>query len=480
MNKKAITFIVLSLLFSPFCYAQDDWEKGFEEFRKFQEAEYEDFYISSNEAFAKALKSAWEKFKVIAGDSKQLAEPKELPYVQPSDTVLESVEINIDEAEMRHQTAKNPEVTDSPVMTEVQSKNICFNFYGKPLNVAVPSEYGHFHPEGIKEKHVGEFWSELSSYNYNIITSRFLKYKFEMNLNDWSTYKWAESLSKAVFPENINDEQIIFTVFLLNQIGLLSNIARIDGKLSCIFAASQQIYAKPYTVIEEQKFYITGDCENAEDIYTYNVEPCRSLHTFDLNIYKPIRLSAQDELKTVVRHSDILSTDLTIPLYDSMLAYYDEYPQTDVNIYAAAVPEVTFAEAIKSKLKPFLEGKTNQEILNIFLNFLQKDFQYQTDQQQFGKEKPFFCEENFFYPANDCEDRSILFCFLVKQFLGSDFILLQYDNHIDCAVCLDEEITGYYVRRGEKKYYICDPTFIGAKVGMSSQSRKKPEKIWFF
>ena len=63
---------------------------------------------------------------------------------------------------------------------------------------------------------------------------------------------------------------------------------------------------------------------------------------------------------------------------------------------------------------------------NILIDFVQNSFQYQTDGEQFGYEKPFFMDENFYYPACDCEDRAILFSNLVKDLLGLDAVLLDY------------------------------------------------------
>ena len=110
---------------------------------------------------------------------------------------------------------------------------------------------------------------------------------------------------------------------------------------------------------------------------------------------------------------------------------------------------------------------------------MQKDFRYRTDTDQFGKEKPYFCEENFYYPYNDCEDRAVLFTFLVRKILGYDCLLLEYSDHVNCAVKIDGETDGYFVRRGDSRYYVCDPTCQGAKVGMSGKNyRIKPQKIW--
>ena len=74
---------------------------------------------------------------------------------------------------------------------------------------------------------------------------------------------------------------------------------------------------------------------------------------------------------------------------------------------------------ILSSLAPFVQGRNEADAANILINFVQTAFQYQTDGQQFGYEKPFFVEELFYYPYSDCEDRAMLFSLSGAETLGA-------------------------------------------------------------
>ncbi len=76
-------------------------------------------------------------------------------------------------------------------------------------------------------------------------------------------------------------------------------------------------------------------------------------------------------------------------------------------------------------------------------------------------------EETLYYPASDCEDRSILFAFLVKNLLGMDIIALDYPGHIATAVKFRSNINGDSVQYNGSRYVICDPTYINADAGMA-------------
>lgn len=114
---------------------------------------------------------------------------------------------------------------------------------------------------------------------------------------------------------------------------------------------------------------------------------------------------------------------------------------------------------------PQWPGKGEREAAELLLHYLHRAFPYKTDEAQFGIERTLFAEEMYYYPYSDCEDRSILFARLVKDLLGLDVVLLYYPAHIATAVCFKGEVKGDYMQLGNKRYVICDATYIGAGVG---------------
>ena len=77
-----------------------------------------------------------------------------------------------------------------------------------------------------------------------------------------------------------------------------------------------------------------------------------------------------------------------------------------------------------------------------------------------------FANETLYYPYSDCEDRSLLYATLVKDLLGLDVVLLDYPEHIATAVKFNDDIEGDCVLINNEKYLICDPTYIGADIGI--------------
>lgn len=299
-----------------------------------------------------------------------------------------------------------------------------------------------------------------------------------LSLNDWALFEFVSELSKRIFPDGSKNEMTVFTVFCMNGLGLNCRVARADGALIPIFAAEQQIYGRRYVIVDGTKYYIAAEDSDITALKTYRLEMPGASSDMDMSLSgAPSLGSGSRSIRKF--ESAVFGRTLSVPLDTALISFYAAYPQLDVNVYAGAEPDSAFAEAMLNEIGPVIKGKSGVESVNTILAFLQNDFRYRTDARQFGKEKPFFCEENFYYPYNDCEDRAVLFSFLVRRLLGCDCLLLEYSDHVNCAVRIDEEAAGYYIRRGQGKYYVCDPTCNGAKIGMSSKNyRIRPQKVW--
>ena len=121
--------------------------------------------------------------------------------------------------------------------------------------------------------------------------------------------------------------------------------------------------------------------------------------------------------------------------------------------------------AIREKLK----GLSQKEAMERLLNWVQTAFVYEYDDKVWGDDRAFFPEETLYYPYCDCEDRSILLSRLVRDLLGLKAILIYYPGHLAMAVGFTEDVKGDYILLQGKKYVVCDPTYIGAPVGVTME-----------
>ena len=111
------------------------------------------------------------------------------------------------------------------------------------------------------------------------------------------------------------------------------------------------------------------------------------------------------------------------------------------------------------KLKEKVRTMGNYEAVRYLLGFTRQAFRYKTDSEAYGLENVTFSpEETLFYPDSDCEDRSILFVFLVREVLMLDAILIDYPEHASAAVNFKTTSYGEPILYNGSKYTICEPT----------------------
>ena len=108
---------------------------------------------------------------------------------------------------------------------------------------------------------------------------------------------------------------------------------------------------------------------------------------------------------------------------------------------------------------------------------MQHAFEYEVDQEQFGREKVMFAQETLYYKKSDCEDRAVLFAYLIRNLLNFNVVGVKYADHMATAVAIP--IKGDALNVASHRYVIADPTYINAPIGKSMPKYKniRPEKF---
>lgn len=484
MNRRLLYILLLLIPFSSL--AQNDYRQSFDDFSTSTKQKYHDYAEEANRTFAKALRDNWQSFNVSDAKSRKPVNPDAdtlIRAVPVDDCQIDITDVPVNYAISKAHTKEtnsldwslmNNTMTNSPSGTS----EVAIEFYGERFRCSVPLKYRMLRLDGQSERAVSRFWSSLSQNGTGAMISSIKRFRDELRLNDWALFEFVGALSSAIFQPGLENEMSLFRVFCMNQLGYKCKVARTDSGLIALFASDQQIYGRKYVTISGDNYYLAEANAALTQLSTYSFDMSGASNALDMNLTRTPKLKGMGESNREFV-STALGCSYTLPVNNARIAFYDNYPQVDVNIYAAAEMDEQFSEALCSQIGARLQDLSGVEALNALLAYLQKDFSYKTDAEQFGREKPFFLEENYHYRYNDCEDRAVLFSYLVRHILGYDCMLLEYSDHVNCAVKVDGEAGGYYIRHGEQKYFICDPTCIGAKVGMSGKNyRIKPDNIW--
>ena len=322
---------------------------------------------------------------------------------------------------------------------------------------------------GVDEKSVSAYWNRLSQLSYTEWVSSVKQYKEELSLNDWGMYQLINSVFKAYFPQGTANEQTVFVVFTLNQLGYRAKIGRVRQDLFPLIAFNCEIANAMFFRYggEQGVIYTVVNSEHKDltSIQTCRMEYEGATKRFNMSLDRVPVLGNNVVTRTLKDKQRSYSLQYNAD-YSRFLS---TYPCVDFNYYAEAGLSDAFEQSVERQIAPILKGKTQEEAVNTLLHFTQYAFKYQTDNDQFGYEHWSFPEETIASSYSDCEDRAILFSQLVRRLLGMKVVLLYYPGlHLATAVHFDNpNAWGDYVMVDGQKFLICDPTYIGASLGMS-------------
>lgn len=480
--KRIATLLLVCLLCLPaFVNAQVNGDKtqrqrDFENYKQQREAAFNAFRDSINQQFAQKLEQRWADFQVFVGERRPAKpKPAEIP-VAPKDTMTrESQSLPI--KEVVPAPAVLP-VFDSGMIESSHNQlgnqqnlqayqKVTIDFYAKELDFQLPVLYRQLLLDGLSERAIAKFWSDLAGSDFATCVGECLHQREQMRLNDWAVFDIVTKISEQTFPKHYA-EQTVFSIFVLNQLGLDAKIGRTNTQLLLLVPAQTQIYGRPYIVCDTTVYYMFSayprEQQNLTSVSTYQVPFPTNTHPLDLNIYEPINFVSHPS--NVIYQTTYWESVIPYQVNQNAIDFYGRYPQVDIAIYANAQMSQELKDWATKQMQPTLSEYSNYEAVSMLLYYLQSEFDYATDVEQFGYEKPFFCEENFYYRKNDCEDRAILFAYLVRNLVGNNMVLLDYPDHIATAVYFpNEKISGDYYVVNDKKYYVCDPTYVGASIG---------------
>ena len=311
---------------------------------------------------------------------------------------------------------------------------------------------------------VADGYEALCRSNYKPLIANCQQAQKDFRLNDWGVFLFVKTAAEALC--NDENSSIVMQQFLLNELGYRAKMARRgDRNQLLLFVATDcMVYGHPYFTKEGLNYYNINGTE-ACTFYMCNQDSKKA------KIPVAMRLNNVPALNSGVvsrqRTNKAGNVSVSVNVSKSLMDFYASMPQCDYGVYAKAPVAGSLAQEVLGTLRPLVQGKSEVDAANLLLNFVQTGFKYATDEEQFGFEKPFFVEELFYYPACDCEDRSVLFGWLVRELLGLDVVYLDYPNHIATAVQFKGDVKGDFLTVDGKRYTVCDPTYIGASIGMT-------------
>lgn len=399
---------------------------------------------------------------------KPTAQPEKKPVVEVVEAEPEAERTPVVEADRRPEPAAEPRLPVSSTPTsplyrgESGRSKIVYGGLAFYLNNSLNRKCSL---NGLNENAIADAYEALCNSDYKPLLADCAQIRKDLRLNDWGVFTLVRQVADTYC--GTANESIVMQQFLLNEMGYKARMARkaTEDKMMLFVATDCSIYAHPYITLNGQNYYnLSGNNEQCQ-FYMCQKDSPKAKNSVGMQLKEAPLFPGTVVSSTHQAKGSAARVTVDVP--KALMDFYKDYPQCDYSVYFNAPVNAAMENRILSSLAPLVQGRNEADAANILINFVQTAFQYQTDGQQFGYEKPFFVEELFYYPYSDCEDRAMLFSYLVRKLLGLDVVLLDYPEHIATAVRFNGNVSGDYLMVNGRKYTVCDPTYIGASIGMT-------------
>ena len=411
-------------------------------------------------------------------EPKPVVEPKPAPVPTPTpQPKVEEKPILV-----KKEVIKVPQPTPEPEplapvepKEEIPHEKYHVTFYGTKVSVGFPTNETLKLP-GLSEKQLAKAWKQLSSEAYDVTLNNVLAVRKKLALCDWGYVEMLQAISEKKYGKT--NEAVFMQAYLLSQSGYKIRLATDNEKLYMLIATQQNMFSLPFFIIDNTKFYALN-CKSQE------LSICKA--KFDKE--KVVSLQLRQEQKLAAQYTD--PRKLTskygvvaqVSVNKNTIDFFNDYPSAYIGndattrwaVYANTPLEKVIRETLYPTLKKAVAGLSERDAVNKILNFVQTAFVYEYDDKIWGGDRAFFAAETLHYPYADCEDRSILFSRLIRDILGLDVVLIYYPGHLATAVAFNQEVHGDYLTHNNRKYIVCDPTYINAPLGRTMPGMNNQE-----
>jgi hypothetical protein len=472
MTKSFVVGLIALLVVPSKVLAQEDPE--FQKWLKQQQSEYKAYVDKHDREFAEFLKKEWRGVELMRGsrpDSKP--KPPTIPvFVPPAGEPNAKLP---DERPTRLAAAPVQQPTRTPITPPSAERNAntgsCeLQFFETAVNLSYDRSLVVSLDGPLDNKSISGFWEAMSQANAKDLITQLQYYRKALKLNDWGFAQLCFQTGQSL-ENGDHNRATLFTWFLLTHTGYDARVGYANGRAHLLVTTGTRLFNTPFFTFAQNgiRYYAVSFEANIQpptgEISTYEGTFPSADKAIDFAVMETPVLGKQSGERTLIFNDGARRYSVSVSVDRGAVNYFRNYPQTDFPVYFAASVSPSCKGSLVSALKPLMEGKSQVEGVNLLLHFTQTAFEYKTDAEQFKCEKPLFPDETIFYPYSDCEDRAILFAFLVRELLQLEVVGLDYPAHIATAIRFRENVKGDAVIYDGVRYVICDPTYINADVG---------------
>lgn len=331
-------------------------------------------------------------------------------------------------------------------------------------------------PSDITSQSIADFWGQISKAPTKEVLAALKKHRDLMSLGDWAYAQLVYRTSLRMAGSDTTAARLI-AWHLLVKSGYVARVGFKGQTVHVLLKSNELLYGTSFFTIDNAKYYVVdlagGLSPSVGSIRTYDRDHPEATRALGFQMTS-LPIFAEDLQPRMLRFEyRQRKYEIAVGVNRNLIDFLTYYPQTELRGYLNAEIESTAMANLVEALRPHVAGRAEADAVNFLLRMVQTSFDYKTDRNQFNREKWFFPEETLFYPFSDCEDRSILFSYLVRKLVPTVSVVgLVYADHVATAVRFSSPVAGDSRMHNGQRYVVTDPTYIGADVGMEMPQYK--------
>jgi hypothetical protein len=433
-----------------------------------------DFYKYAqirDKEFTEYLMETWNDYPISVGLSDgYLKQSRQEPIFNNSDFVMNPPENlpywkqeGFDNNEMNQ--CKNIPGIRKPESEAFNPVNGIFRFYDQPINITYDKLLALSKIRAVSEGSVSEFWKSFSlSNSYNLI-DQLINYRDLLGLGDWGYFQLVKAASKYIF----SDDQLnadLLTWALMIRSGYDVRLAFNQSCVTILFPSENTIYSRQFVIIGQKRFYLDREM-NSQLLVTCQKPFPDNFRMIDLEFYKALNFNGKRTAQKISFLWNKKNYQFILRINPFAVQFYNDYPKTEPAIYFRAPVSSTLKEDLLEQLHPLLSKMNKTEAVSFLQQFVQTEFKFTSENQTDELNLHRFAEQVIDSKSGDERSKSVLFSWLVRILLRSPIVGIQFPGYYSIAISFDEplDIDFYYFNK--KKYYITDPTFRNAPIGVT-------------
>lgn len=464
----------------------------FEKWQKQRSAQFNQFVTQQDQDFSQFLQQRW-LVKQVESVPKRDIKPKikQLPtapkeHLKP-DTSEPVKVIKPEPVKPKYKT--QPKLLDKPIRTggpvEPELPKIPtfhFEFLGNKVGF-VKAKLPELNLIRLNAEAIASSWQTMAESKSKKLLQQLNAVGDYLNLDDWGkAYLTHQVISRSSTKLTANEVNLYTWYYLLQQ-GFDSRVGYEASHVHLLLKVTQPLYGQKFFRFGDDKYYFVdfsrGNNELGSKIKTYQNQHELASAELMIDLSQVPRVAGELDYRELAFSYAGQQHKISVPYHRDYVELLNLYPQMELENYFQTGMEEESKQVLLEYLATAIEGKTEKQALNLLLRFVQKAFAYQTDDQQFNKENFLVATETLHYPYADCEDRAVLFSYLVKHLLGNKIIGVLYKGHIATAIKTNSDIDGAWYNVNGEKYLVADPTYIGASIGrvMPGYEKQSPKLV---